>query len=95
MVPYNDPDALDRLVTPLVDRVAGIIVEPVQRIIQPLPGFLQALRSFCDRHGLLLIFDEVVTGFRLSYQGAQGYYGVTPDLAAFGKIIGGGGTLHA
>ena len=93
VVPYNDLDALDRLVTPVVDRVAGIIVEPVQRIIRPLPGFLAGLRRFCDRHGLLLIFDEVVTGFRLSYQGAQGYFGVTPDLAAFGKIIGGGGTL--
>ena len=93
VVPYNDLDALERLVTPLVHRVAGIIVEPVQRIIPPLPGFLAGLRSFCDRHGLLLIFDEVVTGFRLSYGGAQGYFGVTPDLAAFGKIIGGGGTL--
>ena len=93
VVPYNDLEALERLVTPVVDRVAGIIAEPVQRIIRPLPGFLEGLRDFCDRHGLLLIFDEVVTGFRLSYQGAQGYFGVTPDLAAFGKIIGGGGTL--
>ena len=93
VVPYNDLEAIERLVTPVVDRVAGIIAEPVQRIIRPLPGFLEGLRSFCDRHGLLLIFDEVVTGFRLSYQGAQGHFGVTPDLAAFGKIIGGGGTL--
>ncbi len=93
VVPYNDLEALERLVTPVLDRVAGIIAEPVQRIIPPLPGFLEGLRRFCDRHGLLLIFDEVVTGFRLSYQGAQGYFGVTPDLAAFGKIIGGGGTL--
>ena len=93
VVPYNDLEALDRLVTPVVDRVAGIIVEPVQRIIRPLPGFLEGLRSFCDQYGVLLIFDEVVTGFRLSYQGAQGYFGVTPDLAAFGKIVGGGGTL--
>ena len=93
VVPYNDLEALDRLVTPVADRVAGIIVEPVQRIIKPLPGFLEGLRSFCDRQGLLLIFDEVVTGFRLSYQSAQGYFGVTPDLAAFGKIVGGGGTL--
>jgi glutamate-1-semialdehyde 2,1-aminomutase len=93
VVPYNDLEALERLVTPVMDRVAGIIAEPVQRIIPPLPGFLEGLRRFCDRHGLLLIFDEVVTGFRLSYQGAQGHFGVTPDLAAFGKIIGGGGTL--
>lgn len=93
VVPYNDLEALERLVTPVVDRVAGIIAEPVQRIIRPLPGFLEGLRSFCDQHGLLLIFDEVVTGFRLSYRGAQGYFGVTPDLAAFGKIIGGGGSL--
>ena len=93
VVPYNDLDALERLVTPVVDQVAGIVVEPVQRIIRPLPGFLEGLRSFCDRHGIVLIFDEVVTGFRLSYRGAQGYFGVTPDLAAFGKIIGGGGSL--
>lgn len=93
VVPYNDLAALDRLVTPIANRVAGIIVEPVQRIIGPRERFLQGVRRFCDRHGILLIFDEVVTGFRLSYQGAQGYFGVTPDLASYGKIIGGGGAL--
>ena len=93
VVPYNDLEALDRLVSPIADRVAGIIAEPVQRIIRPQPGFLEGLRRFCDRNGILLIFDEVVTGFRLSYGGAQGYFGVTPDLASYGKIIGGGGTL--
>lgn len=93
VVPYNDLASLDRVVSPIADRVAGIIVEPVQRIISPQDGFLRGLRGFCDRHGILLIFDEVVTGFRLSYQGAQGYFGVTPDLASYGKIIGGGGTL--
>ena len=93
VVPYNDLPSLHRLVSPIAERVAGIIVEPVQRIISPQDGFLQGLRSFCDQRGILLIFDEVVTGFRLSYQGAQGYFGVTPDLASYGKIIGGGGTL--
>lgn len=93
VVPYNDLEALDRLVSPIAERVAGIIVEPVQRIILPQPGFLAGLRRFCDRRGILLIFDEVVTGFRLSYQGAQGYFGVVPDLATYGKVIGGGGSL--
>ena len=93
IAPFNDLDALDRIVTPLIDDVAGIIVEPVQRIIEPDPGFLEGLRSYCDRNGLVLIFDEVVTGFRLGYDSAQGHYGVTPDLAAFGKIVGGGGPL--
>ena len=69
--------------------IAGLIVEPLQRIVPPRPGYLQTLRKLCDEHGAVLIFDEIVTGFRLSYGGAQELYGVTPDLATFGKIIGG------
>jgi len=77
------------------ETLAGIIVEPLQRLIPPEPGFLQGLRDICDRHGLVLIFDEVVTGFRLAYGGAQALYDVTPDLCTLGKIIGGGFPLAA
>ena len=71
------------------------MVEPLQRVIPPEPGFLQELRDICTAHGILLIFDEVVTGFRLAYGGAQELYGVTPDIATLGKIIGGGFPLAA
>jgi len=73
--------------------IACIIVEPVagnMNCIPPVPGFLEGLRSLCDEFGALLIFDEVMTGFRVSLQGAQGFYGITPDLTTLGKIIGGG-----
>ncbi|NIV74912.1 MAG: aminotransferase class III-fold pyridoxal phosphate-dependent enzyme, partial [Gammaproteobacteria bacterium] len=69
--------------------------EPFQRLIPPAPGFLEALREATTEHGILLIFDEVVTGFRLAYGGAQEYYGVVPDLCALGKVIGGGFPLAA
>ena len=90
VVPYNDLEALERLVTPVLDRVAGIIAEPVQRIIPPLPGFLEGLRALTERHDLPLAFDEVVTSFRLAYGGAQEFYGVVPDLCTVGKVVGGG-----
>ncbi len=93
VAPYNDLEAVERIVQAHKDELAAIIVEPVQRIIFPRPGFLQGLREICDRYGLLLIFDEVVTGFRLALGGGQEYYGVTPDLASYGKIVGGGGPL--
>src|SRR5213075_1878886 len=75
------------------ETIAGIIVEPVagnMSLIAPKPGFLPGLREICDRHGAVLIFDEVMTGFRLHLQGAQGLYGVAPDLTTLGKVIGGG-----
>ncbi len=75
--------------------MAGVIVEPFQRLIPPKPGFLQALRAVTQKHGIPLIFDEVVTGFRFAYGGAQEYYGVTPDLCTLGKIVGGGFALAA
>ena len=75
--------------------VAGLIVEPLQRIVPPAPGFLAGVRALCDKHGIVLIFDEVVTGFRFAYGGAQQAYGVTPDLCSLGKIIGGGFALAA
>ena len=72
-----------------------MIVEPFQRLLPPKPGFLQALREATREHGIPLIFDEVVTGFRFAYGGAQEFYGVTPDLCTLGKIIGGGFPLAA
>jgi glutamate-1-semialdehyde 2,1-aminomutase len=94
IAPFNDLDAVASLLDEHND-VAGIIVEPLQRIIPPGPGFLEGLRALCDRHGVLLIFDEIVTGFRLAYGGAQEKYGVTPDICTLGKIIGGGFPLAA
>jgi len=93
VAPYNDAEAVERIVKERKEELAAIIVEPVQRIIPAEPEFLQALRRICDEQGVLLIFDEVVTGFRLAYGGAQVHYGVKPDLASFGKVIGAGGPL--
>lgn len=95
IAPFNDPDYLEDMLREHGDQIAGIIVEPLQRIIPPAPGFLKAVRDLCDRYGIVLIFDEVVTGFRFAYGGAQEAYGVTPDLCALGKIIGGGFPLAA
>ena len=95
VAPYNDLEAVGRIVKQRKDELAAIIVEGVQRIIPAEPEFLQGLRKLCDETGILLIMDEVVTGFRLSYQGAQGHYGVVPDLASFGKVVGAGGPLAA
>lgn len=93
--PYNDLDTARRIVETHRDELAAVIVEPVQRIIFPDESFLLGLRRLCDDNGVLLVFDEVVTGFRLAYGGAQEYFGVTPDLASYGKIVGGGGALGA
>ncbi|MBO9397069.1 aminotransferase class III-fold pyridoxal phosphate-dependent enzyme [Shimia sp. R9_2] len=94
IAPFNDLDAVAALLSEHAD-IAAIIVEPLQRIIPPEPGFLQGLRALCDKHHVLLIFDEIVTGFRLAYGGAQERYGVTPDICTLGKIIGGGFPLAA
>ncbi len=95
VAPFNDLAAVERLLAEHGTEVAGIIVEPFQRLIPPAPGFLAGLRDLCTRHGIVLIFDEVVTGFRFAYGGAQAYYGVTPDICSLGKIIGGGLPLAA
>ncbi|MFY9975965.1 MAG: glutamate-1-semialdehyde 2,1-aminomutase [Chromatiaceae bacterium] len=90
---YNDLDQVRDTFERIGDQVACIIVEPVagnMNCIPPLPGFLEGLREVCDQHGALLIFDEVMTGFRVALGGAQGLYGIRPDLTALGKIIGGG-----
>jgi glutamate-1-semialdehyde 2,1-aminomutase len=93
VAPYNDLEAVEQIVNEQIDELAAIIVEPVQRVIFPRPGFLEGLRRLADAKGIILIFDEVVTGFRLSLGGAQEAFGVTPDLASYGKIVGGGGPL--
>lgn len=94
IAPYNDLAAVEALLNEHKD-IAAIIAEPLQRIIPALPGYLQGLRDLCDKHSILLIFDEIVTGFRLAYGGAQERYGVTPDICTLGKIIGGGFPLAA
>lgn len=95
IAPFNDPDYIRSVLAEWGDQVAAIIVEPLQRIVPPEPGFLQCLRDEADKYGILLIFDEVVTGFRFDYGGAQAHYGVTPDIATLGKVIGGGFPLAA
>lgn len=90
---YNNLESVEKLFDANKGQVAALIVEPVAAnmgVVEPKPGFLQGLRKLCDDNGTVLIFDEVITGFRLSLTGAQGYYGVQPDLSTFGKIIGGG-----
>jgi glutamate-1-semialdehyde 2,1-aminomutase len=95
VAPFNDLDTVTSLVREHKDELAGIIVEPFQRLIPPKPGFLEGLRKLTEQNGLLLIFDEVVTGFRFAYGGAQQYFGVTPDICTLGKAIGGGFPLAA
>lgn len=90
---FNDLDSVRALLEQNPGQVAAVIVEPVAAnmgVVGPAPGFLAGLRSLCDAHGALLIFDEVITGFRLGLGGAQAYFGVRADLVTFGKIIGGG-----
>ncbi|MAX32235.1 glutamate-1-semialdehyde 2,1-aminomutase [Onishia taeanensis] len=92
-LPFNDIDAVEACFEEIGDEVACIIVEPVagnMNCIPPQEGFLETLRQVCDRHSSLLIFDEVMTGFRVAKGGAQAYFGVTPDLTCLGKIVGGG-----
>ncbi|MAN80498.1 MAG: aspartate aminotransferase family protein [Rhodospirillaceae bacterium] len=90
IAPYNDIEFFRSLMAERGDEIAAVIVEPMQRIIPPVSGFLEVLREECTKHGAVLIFDEVVTGFRFAYGGAQEVYGVTPDVCTLGKIIGGG-----
>jgi glutamate-1-semialdehyde 2,1-aminomutase len=90
---YNDLSSVEALMDAHKNQVACLILEPVagnMGVFVPEPGFLKGLRQLCDKHGALLVFDEVITGFRVSLGGAQKLYGVTPDLTTLGKIIGGG-----
>jgi glutamate-1-semialdehyde 2,1-aminomutase len=93
VVPYNDLDAVAAAFAAHPDRIAAVIVEPVAAnvgVIPPAPGFLEGLRDLTSAHGALLVFDEVITGFRVAHGGAQARYGIRPDLTVLGKIIGGG-----
>ena len=95
---YNDLEALDTAFARQGAQIAAVIVEPVagnMNLVLPAPGFLEALREHCTRHGALLIFDEVMTGFRVALGGAQAHYGIRPDLTTLGKVIGGGLPLGA
>jgi glutamate-1-semialdehyde 2,1-aminomutase len=93
LAPFNDREAVKQIFSTRGDEIAAVIVEPVPAnmgLVAPAPGFLQFLRDITQRAGTVLIFDEVITGFRLAYGGAQMYYGVVPDMTCLGKIIGGG-----
>src|SRR5258705_5541121 len=95
IAPYNDLATVEGIVATHADELAAVIIEPFQRLIPPQPGFLQGLRDITRRYRILLVFDEVVTAFRLAYGGAQEYYRVLPDHACVGKIRGGGFPLAA
>lgn len=95
VAPFNDLADTERILATHAGELAAVIVEPVHRCLAPVPGFLAGLRAVTQRLGIVLIFDEVVTGFRLALGGAQEYFGVVPDLAAFGKALGGGFPLGA
>ncbi|MBL6454274.1 aminotransferase class III-fold pyridoxal phosphate-dependent enzyme [Belnapia sp. T6] len=95
VAPFNDLETARSLIAEHHDELGAIILEPFQRLIPPAPGFLQGMRDLATEYGIPLIFDEVVTGFRFCYGGAQNYYGVTPDLCTLGKIVGGGFALAA
>jgi glutamate-1-semialdehyde 2,1-aminomutase len=93
VLPYNDADAVESAFAVDPEGIAAVIVEPIAAnmgLVPPVAGFLESLRELCDTYGALLIFDEVITGFRVARGGAQGRFGVIPDLTCFGKIIGGG-----
>ena len=95
VAPFNDLETTTAIIEKYHDEIGGVIVEAFQRVISPQPGFLEGLRDITDQYGIPLIFDEIVTGFRFSYGGAQQHYGVTPDLCSLGKIVGGGLPLSA
>jgi glutamate-1-semialdehyde 2,1-aminomutase len=90
VAPFNDLEQSRDLILDHGGEIAAVIVEPFQRSLPPVPGFLAGLREVCNRTGSVLIFDEVVTGFRMAWGGAQERYGVTPDLACYGKVVFGG-----
>ena len=95
VAPYNNLQATHQIIEQHKHEIAAVIIEPLQRCIPPEEGFLEGVRSICTDNDLLLIFDEVVTGFRLAYGGAQEYYGVVPDMIAYGKAMGGGYPIGA
>jgi glutamate-1-semialdehyde 2,1-aminomutase len=90
VAPFNETERAVDLIDRHADELAAVIVEPLQRVLVPRPGFLPAVREATRRHGIVLIFDEIVTGFRIAWGGAQERYGVVPDLATYGKAMAGG-----
>jgi glutamate-1-semialdehyde 2,1-aminomutase len=90
IAPFNNVDKLAEILDEHGKDIAALIIEPIQRIISPLPGFLQTVRELTHKHGIVMILDEVVTGLRYGLGGAQAYFDITPDMATYGKIIGGG-----
>ena len=98
VLPFNDPEALERTISTRWDEIAAVILEPIDYnagCILPRPGFLEYLRDECSRHDVLLVFDEILSGFRTGADCAQGYLGVTPDLCTLGKCLGGGAPISA
>ncbi len=95
IAPYNDLAETERIIEQHASELAAVIAEPYQRATPPVPGFLEGLRELTRKHGIVLIYDEIVTGFRFAYGGAQEYYGVEPDIAVLGKALGGGMPLSA
>ena len=95
IAPFNDIETTTAIIERYHDEIAGVIVEPFQRVIPPAPGFLEGLREATLQYRIPLIFDEIVTGFRFAYGGAQEYYGVTPDVCTLGKAVAGGFPLSA
>ncbi len=95
IAPFNDVETTTAIIDEHHDDLAAVILEPFQRTLPPQPGFLEGVRQATQHHGIPMIFDEVVTGFRFAYGGAQEYYGVVPDMACLGKIVGGGFALAA
>ena len=95
MAPYNDLETTEAIIERHKDDLAAVLAEPLQRCTPPKPGFLEGLRAATAARDIPLIFDEVVTGFRLAYGGAQEYYGVVPDLVAYAKALGGGYSIGA
>jgi len=95
VAPFNDPARAVEIIERHASELAAVLVEPLQRVLQPEPGFLQALREVTKKHGIVLVFDEIVTGFRIAWGGAQERYGVVPDLACYGKAVSGGFPMAA
>lgn len=95
VAPFNDRGTTATILEQHHREIAAIIVEPMQRVLKPEPGFLEGLRALTTKYGIVLVFDEIVTGFRLAWGGAQERYGVTPDLACYGKAMAGGYPLSA
>ncbi len=98
VLPYNDIETLENTLKTCGNDTAAVIIEPVagnMGVVPPVPGFLKTLRELCTKYGIVLIFDEVMTGFRISFGGAQARFGITPDMTVLGKIVGGGMPLAA